>query len=332
MNSKKRHSILFIGLSVALLGFIVLHLFSGQLTIQLSDFWQSLFDFDKSNTSQLIAREFRLPRMFTALMAGAGLSLAGLLMQTLFNNPLAGPYVLGINTGSSLFVAASTMTGFSFFVSDAGLLLTAILGATIFGFIILGFSMIVRSHVALLLIGLMLGSFTGAIITAIQATTSAQQLKAFTMWTMGSLQQTRFDQLPLFLLIFSGALVLTLFLIKPLNALVIGERSAEILGFNLKRMRVLTIVTTAILTGVITAFCGPIAFVGLAVPNMTKMLFKTTSHQILLLGTLLMGSVFLLLVDTIIQLCESHFLLPLNAFTSIIGAPIIIFIIFKRMA
>jgi iron complex transport system permease protein len=270
--------------------------------------------------------------MFTALLAGAGLSLAGLLMQTLFNNPLAGPYVLGINTGSSLFVAASMMTGFSFFESDAGLLFTAVIGAIFFGFIILGFSLFVRSQVALLLIGLMLGSFAGAIITAIQATTSAQQLKAFTMWTMGSLQQTRFDQLPVFLFIFSAAMVLTLFLIKPLNALVLGDQSTEILGFNLKRLRVLTIALTAILTGLITAFCGPIAFVGLAVPNITKMLFKTTSHQILLLGTMLIGSVFLLLVDTIIQLCESNFLLPLNAFTSIIGAPIIIFIIFKRMA
>jgi len=332
MTSTKRHSILFIGLSIALLIFILLHLFSGQLKITLNDFWQSVFDFDKSNTSQLIAREFRLPRMLSALLAGAGLSLAGLLMQTLFNNPLAGPYVLGINTGSSLFVAASMMTGFSFFVTDAGLLLTAVTGATIFGFIILGFSLFVRSHVALLLIGLMLGSFTGAIITAIQATTSAQQLKAFTMWTMGSLQQTRFDQLPVFLFIFAAALILTLFLIKPLNALVLGERSTEILGFNLKRLRILTILATAILTGVITAFCGPIAFVGLAVPNITKMLFKTTSHHILLFGTMLIGSLFLLFVDSIIQLCESHFLLPLNAFTSIIGAPIIIFIIFKRMA
>ncbi len=332
MSSKNRYSFLFLVLSFALLLFMLVHLFSGQLEINLSDFCKSILEFDKSNTSQLIAREFRIPRMITALLAGAGLSLAGLLMQTLFNNPLAGPYVLGINTGSSLFVAASMMLGFSFFITDAGLLLTAVVGAIVFGFIILVFSLFVRSHVALLLIGLMLGSFTGAIITAIQATTSAQQLKAFTMWTMGSLQQTRFDQLPVFLFIFFTAVILTLFLIKPLNALVLGERSTEILGFNLKRLRVLTILVTAILSGVITAFCGPIAFVGLAVPNMTKMLFKTTSQHILLFGTMLMGSLFLLFVDTIIQLCENHFLLPLNVFTSIIGAPIIIFIIIKRMA
>lgn len=331
MTFKKRDLVFFLVLSILLIVSIFVHLFSGQIPVSFSDFTQSLFYFDEENIQQLIAREFRIPRITMTLLAGGGLAVAGMLMQTLFNNPLAGPYVLGINSGSSLLVALALMSGISFFSSDLGIIFSALSGALLFGFIILGLSLYVKSHISLLLIGLMLGSFTGAIITVLQSMSSAQELKAYTIWTMGSLQQTQFDQLPIILLFFIIGISLCIFLIKPLNVLVLGEKTTEILGMNIKRIRILTITVTALLTGLITAFCGPIAFVGLAVPNLTRIVLKTQSHGKLLVANLLFGAFFLVIADTIIQLLEKTIALPINAFTSLIGAPLIILIVLKRL-
>lgn len=331
MTLKKRDLFLFFSLSLILALAIILHLFSGQIQITLNEFWTAIINFDKENTQHIIAREFRIPRMSMALLAGAGLSISGMLMQTLFNNPLAGPYVLGINSGSSLFVAFSMMSGLSFFQSDLGIITSALLGAFVFGLVILGFSLFVKSHISLLLIGLMLGSFTGSIISILQTFSTAQELKAFTMWTMGSLQNVQLHQLPLILLLFILGIFLCLFLIKPLNVLVIGEKTASVLGLNIKMIRIATIGVTALFTGLITAFCGPIAFVGLAVPNLTRYLFRSQSHGKLVLANLFIGAIFLVLSDTIIQLLEYKIQLPINAFTSIIGAPLIIMIVLKRL-
>jgi iron complex transport system permease protein len=328
---KKRDLFLFILLSSVLVLAIFLHLISGQIAISFSEFSAAIFHFDPNNTKHIVALEFRLPRVTMALLAGAGLSISGMLMQTLFNNPLAGPYVLGINSGSSLFVAFSMMTGFAFFQTDFGIITSALIGALIFGFVILGFSLFVKSHISLLLIGLMLGSFTGSIISILQTFSSAQELKAFTMWTMGSLQHVQLQQLPIILLLFMLSVFLCLFLIKPLNVLVLGENTTAALGMNVKRIRIATISITALFTGLITAFCGPIAFVGLAVPNVTRYLFRTQSHSKLLVANFFLGAIFLLLSDTIIQLLEHKIQLPINAFTSIIGAPIIILIVLKRI-
>lgn len=331
MTLKKRDLFLFFSLSLILALAIILHLFSGQIQITLNEFWTAIINFDKENTQHIIAREFRIPRMSMALLAGAGLSISGMLMQTLFNNPLAGPYVLGINSGSSLFVAFSMMSGLSFFQSDLGIITSALLGAFVFGLVILGFSLFVKSHISLLLIGLMLGSFTGSIISILQTFSTAQELKAFTVWTMGSLQNVQLHQLPLILLLFILGIFLCLFLIKPLNVLVIGEKTASVLGLNIKMIRIATIGVTALFTGLITAFCGPIAFVGLAVPNLTRYLFRSQSHGKLVLANLFIGAIFLVLSDTIIQLLEYKIQLPINAFTSIIGAPLIIMIVLKRL-
>jgi len=328
---KKRDILFFIILSILLVVSVITHLFSGQISVTIGDFYDSLTNFDHENTKQLIAREFRIPRITMAILAGAGLSIAGMLMQTLFNNPLAGPYVLGINSGSSLMVALSLMSGFSIFQSDLGIIFSALAGALVFGFIILGVSSYVKSHISLLLIGLMLGSFTSAFITVLQSLSTAQELKAFTIWTMGSLQQTQFDQLPIIILFFSIGIILSLYLIKPLNVLVLGEKTTEILGMNIRRIRLVVIIVTALFTGLITAFCGPIAFVGLAVPNLTRIVFKTQSHAVLLVANFFFGAIFLVLADTIIQLIEKTISLPINAFTSLIGAPLIILIVIKRL-
>ena len=270
--------------------------------------------------------------MAMALIAGAGLSVAGLLMQTLFNNPLAGPYVLGINSGSSLFVAFTFMTGIPILSSDIGIVSAALIGAFIFGLIILSFSYVVRSHISLLLIGLMLGSFTSALVYILQTASNSEELKAFTMWAMGSLQSVELAELPFISCIFFLGIFAVFFIIKPLNVLVIGEKNAKLLGINYRSVRMIIIIITALLTGLITAYCGPIAFVGLAVPNLVKLLFKTQNQLMLLLSSILVGATFVLLCDILIQLMEKNMNIPINAITSLIGAPFIVFIVLKRIA
>lgn len=310
----------------------ILHLFSGDISIHFSDYYAALTHFNSESTNQIIVKEFRFPRLVMGVIAGGGLSIAGLLMQTLFNNPLAGPNILGINSGSSLFVAFSLMSGIPFFNSDFGTIISALIGAFAFGLVILAFSMVVKSHVSLLLIGIMLGSFTGAFVSILQSLSNPEDLKMYIMWAMGSLQQVEFSQLPIILIFFVIGIIACLFVVKSLNALVLGESQALMLGIKVKYIRIILIAITALLTGLITAFCGPIAFVGLAVPNLVKLLFKTQSHQTLLIGCLLTGSVFLLVCDIFVQLLESTIHIPINALTSIIGAPFVIVIVLKRLA
>ncbi len=332
LNSLTRNRIVLLVLLCVLPGLCFIHLISGQIDISPGDFYDAILQFDQENVNHLIVREIRIPRMTMALIAGAALSIAGLLMQTLFNNPLAGPYVLGINSGASLLVAFSFMTGIPCLISDMGTVASALLGAFLFGLIILSFSYLVKSHISLLLIGLMLGSFTSAIVYILQSVSSAEELKAFTMWAMGSLQHVELSTLPFIILLFVIGVVGTLFISKPLNVLVLGEQDAKLLGIQLKTVRLIIIGLTALLTGVITAYCGPIAFVGLAIPNLVRLLFKTRDHRTLIFASALFGGVFLLLCDTVIQLLEASILIPINAFTSLIGAPFVVFIVLKRLA
>lgn len=310
----------------------ILHITEGQFDLDLNLMKKALFSFDSTDTYQVIFRDFRLPRLFMGIIAGSGLAISGLLMQTLFNNPLAGPYILGINSGASLFAAFSIMTGVSFFTSQFGTIASSLLGAFIFGIIILSFSLFVRSRISLLLIGVMLGSFSGALITVIQSMSNAFQLKKFTIWTMGSLQQVSFSDFPMIILFYSIALFLLVFTIKPLNTLVIGEEAAGLLGIPVKLIRIILIFITAILTGLITAYCGPIAFVGLAVPNLVKLLFKTQNHSTLILGSFVFGILFMLFSDWLVQFLWSEIHLPLNAITSLIGAPFVILLILRKLA
>lgn len=328
--TKRQGRILF-GLLISLPALALIHLLVGQIDISLSDYLSSIFSFDENNINHIIARELRIPRMSMAIIAGAGLSIAGLLMQTLFNNPLAGPYVLGINSGSSLFVALALMTGIPFFTSDIGLVTNALLGAFLFGLIILFFSTLVRSQISLLLIGLMLGSFTGALVSIIQTASDSQDLKIFTLWALGSLQKVELYQLPIIILVFAISLFGAFLLIKPLNILVLGESEAKLLGVRIKKVRLFIIAITAIITGLVTAYCGPIAFVGLAVPNLVRILFKTQNHLVLIMASIITGAMFILICDIAIQLIEPYFVIPINALTSIIGAPFVILLVFRRL-
>ncbi|MDD2981983.1 MAG: iron ABC transporter permease [Crocinitomicaceae bacterium] len=320
--------------SYAILGVLIifawLHLNGGRMEFHFSEIWNSLFNFSDQNQDLIIYREVRIPRTFIAIIAGAGLSIAGLLMQTLFSNPLAGPSVLGITSGSSLLVAISMLTGISFFASDYGIVAVALIGAVIFSLIILLFSMFVKSHVSLLLIGIMLGGFTNAIIQVLQVSSKATQLKVFTLWGFGSMQQVSFSQIPLILAIFGLGIISLVFLIKPLNLLVIGEKSTRLLGIQLQQFRILIIVVTAIFAGLITAYCGPISFIGLAVPNIVKILYKTQNHLQLIIGSALIGAISLLFCDLIVLWLEPWILLPLNGVTALFGSPIVVWIILKR--
>lgn len=329
---EKRHRILLIIALVLLPVLAYLHLTIGQIQLTSSDFYNAFFNYSDTETGQLLVREFRLPRLVMAIVAGSSLAIAGMLMQTLFNNPLAGPYVLGINSGASLAVALGTLSGINFFSSNFGLIGLALTGALVFGFIVLGFSLFVRNSLSLLLVGIMIGSFTSAITSLLQTISSADSLKVFTIWGMGSLQQVELSQLGIISLFFILGLFFSFFLIKPLNALVLGENASLLLGVPVKNLRVIIIVITALLAGLVTAFCGPIAFVGLAIPNLCKLLFKTQQHLVLLLGNILLGALFLICCDILVQGLEPFILVPINVITSIVGAPFVIFIILKRLA
>jgi iron complex transport system permease protein len=222
------------------------------------------------------------------------------------------------------------MTGISFFTSDIGIVVIALLGALIFSLIILFFSMFVKSQISLLLIGMMLGSFTSALIQVLQVSSQANQIKAFTLWGFGSMQQVNFNQIPLIFGVFIVGVLTLIFLIKPLNLLVIGEKPTQLLGIHMKSFRMLIIVVTSIFAGLITAYCGPISFIGLAVPNMVKLLYKTQNHLQLIIGSALVGACTLLFCDLLILWIEPYFVLPLNAVTALIGAPVVVWIILKK--
>lgn len=281
----------------------------------------------------LLLTEFRIPRIAMALVAGAALAIGGLLLQTLFNNPLAGPSILGLTSGAHLFVAITVLGGgfLSGPLLDIGITASAALGSLVFGLLILLLANRVRSQVSLLLIGMMLGTFVTALTGILLSKSNPNALKAFTLWSFGSLQQVNFDQLPLVVSVAAIGIIAAFFIVKPLNALVLGERQATVLGVNMRRTQWWILIIVSVLTGLVTAFCGPIAFVGLIVPNLVKMFYRTSDHRQLLIGTALVGAIFMLLCDWLIVVLEPYIVLPINSLTSIIGAPVVVLLLLKKV-
>lgn len=331
MSVFRSYRIIFFLISLGVIFMFFYGLFSGDIETNSSDVYNALFNYSSDNVNQTIIWEIRLPRIAMAMLAGAALSIAGMLMQTLFQNPLAGPYVLGINSGSSLLVAIGLLSGVGFFASELGLIGSALLGAFVFGLFILFTATFIRNQIGLLLFGVMLGSFVSSIITILEVSSQAEALKAFALWSMGSLNGVTIQQIPIIILVFAIGITFTLFIIKPLNILVLGEEQCRLMGYNMKSLRISIVFITALFTGLITAFCGPIAFVGLAIPNLTRMLFRTQNHMLLLGANVLFGSFFLLLCDTMIQVMSDFMLIPINALTSIIGAPFVIYILIRKI-
>jgi len=291
---------------------------------------------DLSDTTySVIFYDIRVPKTFTALFAGAALALSGVLMQNLFRNPLAGPYILGISSGASLFVAAAIMLmgatglGGNYFFGKSLVSLASIAGALLVTFLILFVSKKTRSNITVLLVGIMMSQIFGALQSLVEFLASAEGLKSFIVWGMGSVSNTTNKDIlviaPVCLLVFTC----TLFFAKPLNAILLNDAYAQNLGINVNRLRTSIIIVTAVLTGIITAFCGPIAFIGLSVPIACRLIFKT-SHQLhQMVYSLFMGAAVLLFCDTLCQLLSNSFALPVNTVTTIIGSPFVVYLLFR---
>jgi len=282
-----------------------------------------------------ILYDIRLPKTLTSIIAGSGLALCGLLMQSLFRNPLAGPYVLGVSSGSSLFVAIATMmissipvSGF-FIMGKSIVTLFSIFGAFFVTLIILLVSRKNKSNVTVLLVGLMLGQILSAFQGLIEYMSNADNLKTFVMWGMGSVGATTLQDLYFVIPIYTITIIASFFFIKPLNAILLNEQYAQNLGVNVNALRLSVIIITAVLVGVITAFCGPIAFVGISVPIASRLFFKTSHHLHQMTFCLLLGACVVLIADVICQVLSSQFMLPINTVTTLIGSPVVIYLLFK---
>ncbi len=325
-------------LVVLILVLAVLNLTVGSVAIPLGEVWTILTGGKVEQEAwRYIVMESRLPQMLTALLAGAALAVSGLLLQTAFRNPLAGPDVFGISSGAGLAVAL-VMLGMGGSVSAMGLSLTgfaavlasAFVGALAVTALIFFFSTMVRSHVMLLIVGLMIGYISSSAISLLNFFATDEGVKSYAIWGMGTFGNVTMGQVPVFALVTMVGLALSLCLVKPLNALLLGEQYAENLGFHVRRLRHLLLIVTGLLTAVVTAFCGPVAFIGLATPHVVRLLFSTDNHRSLLPLTLLMGSVIALACNLICFLPADGGMIPLNAVTPLMGAPVIIYVILKR--
>lgn len=275
--------------------------------------------------------DFRLTKALTCILAGGALALGGLLMQTLFRNPLAGPDVLGLSSGASLAVAIVVMAGGigSLLSSSLSVALAASIGCAGVFLLVLSISYRIRDNVSLLLIGLMIGAATSSLVSVIQFVSRAEDLQYYLIWTFGSMSSLNWMEIIILAIGILIGLILALISIKPLNAWMLGDHYAMSLGIPLRRSRLLLIIGTSVLTGVVTAFCGPIAFVGLAVPHLTRLVIDTSNHKILIPAVLLAGAVIMLFCDILTRLPGNDFVLPINAVTALIGAPVVIWVIVR---
>jgi iron complex transport system permease protein len=333
--NKHRYSVWFVLLSILVLVLFFADIFIGSVSISLNEIIQVFTgQLAKDTPQSIIILQSRLPKALTAILAGCALPVAGLLMQTFFRNPVAGPDILGVSAGSSLLVALVMLTVGTWFsmdvFSNVGIILAAIVGAMLVLFIILAVAARVRDSVTLLIFGLMFGMAISAVVGVLQYYSSQGALKLFIMWTFGSLSGVTWSQLYILAVIVIIGLLLAITQIKALNLLLLGEQYATSLGLNIRKSKIFIILTTGLLTGAITAFCGPIAFIGIAVPHLARMIFKVNSHAIILPASVLLGICILLICDIIAQTPGNDGVLPINAITAFMGAPFIIYIIWKN--
>lgn len=329
-----------LGLFPLLLAAFGLSLSFGSVRIPLGDLMDILTGGDASVSAwAIIVHTIRLPKALTAVLAGAALSASGLQMQTLFRNPLADPFVLGINAGASLGVAIVVLAVGSVggvliaglgILGDLGLVAAASLGAgAVLGCVLL-ISARVQSAMTLLILGLMFGYAAGALVGILIYFAIPEQIQSYILWTFGSFGSVTWRQMPVFSAAIFAGLSLAFLCVKPLNALLLGENYARSMGLNVKRARVWILVNASLLSGATTAFCGPIAFLGLAVPHLCRSLLHTSDHRVLMPAVTCLGATLALLADLIAHLPGSPYALPLNAVTSLIGAPIVIGFILRR--
>lgn len=338
MQKNNRNTGLFLLLFLVVLLLFFINISMGSVAIPLKEVFKSLMGQNTNNeTWDYIIINYRLPKAITAILVGMGLSISGLLIQTLFRNPLAGPYVLGLSSGSSLGVAFVVLgTGIlpavftSLLLSPFGIIIASCLGSFLVLLAVLFVSQRLRDTMAILIVGLMFGSFSSAIVGVFTYFSSAEALQKFTFWSLGNLGNLSWTSILILFISVTVGLLMSLFSIKSLDALLLGENYAKSLGLNYKKARVIIILATSILAGSITAFAGPIAFVGLAVPHIAKLVFQTSKHSILFWSTLLFGALIMLVCDSVTHFPESTITLPINAVTSIIGAPVVIWLLVRK--
>lgn len=331
------HSILFVTLVVAIVALAIGELLVGTTHVPFSDVWAALTGGAVDEGVATIVQRMRLPKVIVAIAAGAALSASGLQMQTLFRNPLAGPYVLGINSGASLGVALFTMAMPMLGVGSASLLMSfgltgmAWIGSAAILLLVMWLSRKIRNINTILIIGMMLGSAISAIVGILQYMGTDESLKAFVVWTMGSLSTVTIEQLYLLVPVVIAGLVLSVVAIKPLNMLLLGESYARTMGLQVMRSRIIIFLSTTLLAGTITAFCGPVGFIGLAMPHLARMTFRTADHRVLMPAAMLWGAVSMLLCSLLCDVvARSGVMLPVNTITSLLGVPIIIYVVIRN--
>ncbi len=320
---KSRASFLFIVLSLLLMALFIVDLAAGAADIPLPHVWAALTGGDCPAVTAKIVLDIRLVKAVVALTAGMALSVSGLQMQTLFRNPLAGPYVLGISAGASLGVAFVVLAGVA---SSLGIVGAAWAGAATVFAVIAAVGRRIKDIMVILILGMMFSSGVGAIVQILQYLSNEDSLKAFVIWTMGSLGDVTAVQLVVLVPSVAVGLVLAVFSVKSLNLLLFGEEYAATMGLDLKRSRALLFVSTTLLAGSVTAFCGPVGFIGLAMPHVARMLFRSADHKVLLPAAALVGAAVLLLCDIV----SKTLVLPVNAITALLGIPIVVWVVLRN--
>lgn len=334
----KRNVSIILLLVAGIIMLFAINLIVGSVRIPLANVCDILFDkFDGKESWKYIVMENRLPQALTAMLCGASLAVCGLMLQTAFRNPLAGPDVFGISSGAGLgvaivmlFLGGSVSTTLFTVSGFLAILTSAFIGAIVVTMIILFLSTMVRNSVLLLIVGLMVGYVSSSAVVLLNFFASEEGVKSYMIWGMGNFGGVSMDHMLLFALLCLVGIIASIFLIKPLNIMLLGTQYAESLGINIRQIRNLLLVTVGLLTAVTTAFCGPISFIGLAIPHISRLLFRTDNHQILLPGTVLIGAVIALFCNLICYLPGELGIIPLNAVTPLIGAPVIIYVIIKR--
>ena len=337
MSNRAKHSLMFALLAVAVVAFMVIDLMVGSVDIPLAEVWGALFGSAEGGTYQTIVLNFRLPKMVMAVLAGAALSTVGLQMQTLFRNPLAGPYVLGVSSGASLGVALLLLglpligvSTSSPALHNVGIAGAAWIGSAVVMAIVMSVTARIKNIMTVLILGMMFGSAATALVEVMQYLSPEGAVKSFVVWTMGSLGGVTLSQLWVIVPVIVVGLVLSVLLIKPLNILLLGENYARTMGLNVKRTRLMVTLTTVLLAGTVTAYCGPIGFVGLAVPHVARMLFREADHRVLVPATMLCGTTIMLLCDIASSVPSSDLTLPINTVSALVGIPIVVIVIFRN--
>jgi len=334
-SRKIRSSVLIIVLITLMLCFFLVNLLLGPVKIPVRNIISILFGYDNnSGVWQSILFDFRLPKAITAVVAGASLAVSGLQMQTVFRNPLAGPDVLGISSGASLGVALVILGFGRFFAFNNSTVLSswlqiiaACIGSGVVLFLVLFISLRIRDIMTILILGILFGSAANAVVNILQYFSNQSMLKAFVVWSMGSLGNLTASQLQVLCLSLLAGFLLSVSSMRVLNVLLLGENYSRSMGVNIKFTRFLVFLSTSILSGSITAFCGPLAFVGIVVPHLARMIFKTADHRVLIPACFVLGAVLMLLADLISQLPGSQSVLPINSVTAILGIPVVIWVI-----